>query len=78
MVLLPSLARPGGNITGFTTDAGLEGLATHIQLLREVSPGTTRMLGSHRKRRGLRFMAVSMQEAAKQAGVTLLGPVLAT
>jgi putative tryptophan/tyrosine transport system substrate-binding protein len=69
-----SLARPGGNITGFTTDAGLEGLAKHIQLLREVSPGATRIAWLAPEETWPALYGRSMQEAAKQAGVTLLGP----
>ena len=36
--LAESLARPGGNITGFTLDAGLEIIAKRVSLLREIVP----------------------------------------
>ena len=41
--LAKSLARPGGNITGVSTDAGYENLDKRLQILKEVAPGTTKM-----------------------------------
>lgn len=35
-----SLARPGGNITGLTNETGLEIVGKHLELLKEVVPGT--------------------------------------
>jgi ABC-type uncharacterized transport system substrate-binding protein len=42
--LIESLARPGGTITGLTWDMGLEIGGKRIQLLREVSPGLSRVI----------------------------------
>ena len=36
--IVSNLARPGGNITGVSVDAGLEIWAKHLQILREVVP----------------------------------------
>jgi putative ABC transport system substrate-binding protein len=41
--LVPSLARPGGNLTGVANIAGWEFFAKHLQLLMEAIPGLTRV-----------------------------------
>ncbi len=41
--LVASLSRPGGNITGFTLDAGMETLAKRFGLLKEISPGVSKI-----------------------------------
>src|SRR5262245_22456814 len=41
--LVQSLARPGGNVTGLTRDAGPEIEAKRLELLREVAPGISRV-----------------------------------
>jgi len=42
--LVASLAKPGGNVTGFTWDAGLEIAEKRLQLLEAVSPGLSRVI----------------------------------
>ena len=41
--LVASLARPGGNVTGVTMDAGLEIVGKHLQLLKEAVPTVSRV-----------------------------------
>ncbi len=41
--LVSSLARPGGNVTGFAVIAGLDIVGKRLELLKEVVPGVTRM-----------------------------------
>ena len=41
--LVASLARPGGNVTGLTDDAGLEILGKYLQLLKEAVPTASRV-----------------------------------
>ncbi|MEO6745566.1 MAG: ABC transporter substrate-binding protein [Caldimonas sp.] len=42
MGIVPSLARPGGNVTGFTWDAGAEGVGMSLQITRELFPRARR------------------------------------
>jgi putative ABC transport system substrate-binding protein len=41
--IVPSLARPGGNITGVTVDVGMDQWLKRVQLLKEVAPQITRL-----------------------------------
>src|SRR5215471_863236 len=41
--IVPSLARPGGNITGISVDVGFDQWEKRVQLLKEVVPQTTRL-----------------------------------
>src|SRR5260370_11402519 len=47
-----SIARPGGNITGVTVDAGLEGWAKRIQLLSELVPTISKRNPGYTKKPG--------------------------
>jgi putative ABC transport system substrate-binding protein len=42
MGIVPSLARPGGNVTGFTWDAGAEGTGKALQITMELFPKARR------------------------------------
>jgi putative tryptophan/tyrosine transport system substrate-binding protein len=66
-----SIARPGGNITGVTVDAGLELWAKRLQLLRELVP-TISNLGILAVRTNPEGAA--MQGAVENAGITVVGP----
>jgi putative ABC transport system substrate-binding protein len=41
--LVESLARPGGNVTGVSVDAGLEVWGKRLQILKEIIPGLSRV-----------------------------------
>jgi len=41
--IVPSLARPGGNITGVSVDAGLEVWGKRLELLKQAIPGLSRV-----------------------------------
>jgi putative ABC transport system substrate-binding protein len=71
--LVASLARPGGNVTGLTTDTGDEILGKRFELLKETLPNLSRIgvlwnpdYGPNRSR------LTSMREAARELGLTLV------
>jgi putative ABC transport system substrate-binding protein len=74
--VVSSLARPGGNITGATVDAGVEIVGKRLELLREMIPAASRVayLGSHGMWEGADGAA--MREAAQRIKISLIGPPL--
>jgi putative tryptophan/tyrosine transport system substrate-binding protein len=71
-----SLARPGGNFTGISVEAGLEIWGKRLQILREIVPTAARV-GWLDSRVAWNLPAASaVQEAAGKAGISLLGPPL--
>jgi len=75
--IVTSLARPGGNITGVSVEAGLEIWGKRLQVLREAIPTASKVgfLGS-RQIWDLPGQVAATREAAAQVGITLLGPPL--
>jgi putative tryptophan/tyrosine transport system substrate-binding protein len=75
--LVPSLAHPGGNITGVSVDAGIQIWGKRLGLLREVIPklSNARFLASQ-PFNWERLEGKAIREAASQAGITLAGAVL--
>ena len=71
---VPSLARPGGNVTG-NTFLGPELMPKRLQLLREIVPGTDRMAALVHpgvySEGTMRKMSAAIEEAAKADGVGL-------
>ena len=74
--LVPSLARPGGNITGVSVDAGIQIWGKRLGLLVEATPkhANTRFLSSQPAWE--RFEASAVREAASQASISLAGALL--
>jgi putative tryptophan/tyrosine transport system substrate-binding protein len=73
--LIPSLAHPGGNLTGVSIDAGIAIVAKRLQILKEAMPRATKatyLLSSTWDDR----MASSCHEAAQQMGIALTGNFL--
>ena len=71
--LVASLARPGGNVTGFTADTGDEILGKRLELLKDALPNLSRVgvlwnpdFAPNRSR------LTSMREAARALGLTLI------
>ena len=50
--LVPSLAHPGGNITGVASDAGWQLYEKWIELLKELVPKLSSVFSLHRNRIG--------------------------
>jgi putative tryptophan/tyrosine transport system substrate-binding protein len=69
--LVTSMARPGGNITGVSVDAGLELWEKRLQLFREVVPTISKLgiLGVQKNPE-----AAVMQVTAEKAGIGVVGP----
>jgi putative ABC transport system substrate-binding protein len=74
--LVSSLARPGGNITRVSSDAGLEIWGKRLALLRELIPTAFRVGFLASRTNAESFQGVAMREAAQQAGVSLVGQPL--
>jgi putative ABC transport system substrate-binding protein len=70
--LVASLARPGGNITGFTGNTGPEFEAKRLELLREVAPDLTRVAYLGLKIDWESPAAIGVRNAAERFGITLL------
>ena len=71
--IVPSLARPGGNVTGLAVDAGGEILGKRFELLKEIVPNLSRLgvlfnpdVAANRSRQ------TSMMETARALGLTLV------
>src|SRR5262245_25519659 len=73
--IVASLARPSGNITGVSNDAGFEIWSKRLQILREVIP-TASKVAYLDPAPWAGAQAVAIQETARQAGISLLGPGL--
>jgi putative tryptophan/tyrosine transport system substrate-binding protein len=72
--LVESIARPGGNITGLTTQIGPEIEAKRLELLRAVLPGLSCVayLGSHQDGDWEKPWGQSVRMAAQAVGLTLV------
>jgi putative ABC transport system substrate-binding protein len=73
--IVESLARPGGNITGVSTDAGLEIWGKRLDLLREAVPGISKV-GYLASRFPWDTTIATLQRAAERMGISLIGPPL--
>ena len=69
--IVASLARPGGNVTGFTVNAGPEIEAKRLQLLKEALPHMTRAAFLGTPSDWESEEANSIRDAARKLGVTL-------
>jgi putative ABC transport system substrate-binding protein len=75
--IVVSLAAPGGNITGFAGTPGDEIYAKHFGLMREAVPEATRVAFLAPKESWEGRDGHATREAARRAGVTLVGTPLA-
>jgi putative ABC transport system substrate-binding protein len=65
--VVASLARPGGNITGWTHVAGLESAGKRLELIKEAAPGATRIGALWNPANPIHGPIVKELEAAAQA-----------
>jgi putative ABC transport system substrate-binding protein len=74
--IVASIARPGGNITGVSSEAGTDIWGKRLQVLREAVPTASKVgfLGSRQVWENPQVNA--LREAAQQLGIALLGPPL--
>ncbi len=71
-----SLARPGGNITGFSVDAGTDLVAKRIALLKEVVPSMSRLAVLIPRQHWEAWMGDKNREAARRLGIAIIGATL--
>jgi putative ABC transport system substrate-binding protein len=70
--LAASLARPGGNITGYTSDAGIELMGKYLEMLKEIVPSASKFAYLAPVFRWEAERS-TLLEAARQLGVSLVG-----
>ena len=71
-----SLARPGGNITGFAFDTGMEIYAKRLELLKEAVPGTSRVAQLALRHYWEGWNGSQVQMAAQRVGIEVIGAPL--
>lgn len=71
-----SLARPGGNITGFSIDAGLEVVVKRIALLKQIVPAASRMACLTTRPIWESRFGDMFRVAAHQVGLVMIGAPL--
>ncbi len=70
--IVTNLARPGGNITGVSADAGVEIWAKRLQLLSDAVPGLTKVLFVSTEGGWAGAGGQTVREAAQKLGITLV------
>lgn len=71
-----SLARPGGNITGIASDAGIDIWAKRLQLVKEVVPNASRVAFLASRYTWEAPTGAVQRKAAEEIGLSLIGPPL--
>jgi putative ABC transport system substrate-binding protein len=74
--IVPSLARPGGNITGVSINAGPEISGKYVELLKEAIPAVSKVAFLAPPTNWEDAEGVAMRDAAKWAQISLIGPPL--
>jgi len=75
--LAASLPRPGGNITGFTVDAGIEVVGKRLELLKDAAPNAVRVAFLATQQAWDGPWGLVMREAAERARVASIAATLA-
>jgi putative ABC transport system substrate-binding protein len=74
--IVANIARPGGNITGVSVDAGPEIWGKRVQILREVVPTAAKMGFVGSRQIWSQPNTDALRKGAEQLGISLLGPPL--
>src|SRR5262249_9467146 len=74
--IVPSLARPGGNITGVSVNAGPELSSKYLELLRSAIPGVSRVGVLASRHVWEQPEAATARAAAQRMQISLIGPPL--
>jgi putative ABC transport system substrate-binding protein len=74
--LVRSMARPGGNITGTTVEAGSEIMGKYLELLREIAPASSRVAWLASRRLWDMSYAPVLAEVTQRTNISLIGPPL--
>jgi putative tryptophan/tyrosine transport system substrate-binding protein len=74
--LASSLARPGGNFTGVSADAGTEVWGKRLELLKQTVPRVSRVGLLATRASWESLLGAAMRAAAQRLGISLIGPPL--
>jgi putative tryptophan/tyrosine transport system substrate-binding protein len=74
--LAASLSRPGGNVTGYSTEPSLEVYGKYLEILGEIRPKLTKVAFLAPKAMWNMTLTQALQQAADRAGVVIVGPGL--
>jgi putative ABC transport system substrate-binding protein len=74
--IVDSIARPGGNVTGVSVDAGLDIWGKRLQLLREAVPAASRVGYLVSQDAWRTSQATAVRQATEQLGISLIAPLL--
>jgi putative tryptophan/tyrosine transport system substrate-binding protein len=74
--IVPSLARPGGNITGTTVSAGVEIEGKRLQLIREMIPTASKVALLAPREAWEGPNAAALRDSAELMKISLIGPLL--
>jgi putative ABC transport system substrate-binding protein len=70
--LVTNLARPGGNLTGITLDAGIEIWGKRLQMLKEAVPSTTKVAFLAMREGWEGSFGQSLRDVGNQLGISLV------
>ena len=72
--VVANLARPGGNVTGVSVDAGLETWAKRLQVMQEVIPTAAKVGYLNLRSSWDLAQGRFVQDSARRLGISLSGP----
>jgi putative ABC transport system substrate-binding protein len=73
--IVPSLARPGGNIAGVTVDPGVAIFSKRLEFLKEVNPAISKVGILTSRLPFEKFLGTTLRDAVKTTGGQLMWPI---